>query len=224
MYYSHETILFTVHDIMFFHLNLSVDGKKPRSSISSPPQLSPTGTSQELSSYWTPSLSVGLSTPPSSQRNTPATSVLENSLASIHQALPGTTEHAENQSTTIKGPKFFAIASGKKDWVWYFLNVRIVLWNYICMCARTYLLRMCILQNIDRFLGTSANTSTTATPRATPPISSEDEKVQRAFQFLWPPSVFGKERSYFFYLSIWQSVDQMLSTQCLYPLLGGCGF
>nr|XP_022325080.1 hamartin-like isoform X2 [Crassostrea virginica] len=91
-----------------------VDGKKPRSSISSPPQLSPTGTSQELGSYWTPSLSVGLSTPPSSQRNTPATSVLENSLASIHQALPGT----------------------------------------------------------------SANTSTTATPRATPPISSEDEKTK----------------------------------------------
>lgn len=88
------------------------DGKKPRSSISSPLQLSPPVISQELISYWSPSLSVGLSTPPSSQRTTPATSVLENSLASLHQAIPGT----------------------------------------------------------------SANTSTTATPRATPPITSEDDK------------------------------------------------
>ena len=94
---------------LYFNLNLSVDGKKPRSSISSPPQLSPTGTSQELSSYWTPSLSVGLSTPPSSQRNTPATSVLENSLASIHQALPGTTEHAENQSITVERTNSFLL-------------------------------------------------------------------------------------------------------------------
>uniref|UniRef100_K1PLX0 Hamartin n=1 Tax=Magallana gigas TaxID=29159 RepID=K1PLX0_MAGGI len=88
------------------------DGKKSRSSISSPPQLSPPVISQDLISYWSPSLSVGLSTPPSSQRTTPATSVLENSLASLHQAIPGT----------------------------------------------------------------SANTSTTATPRATPPITSEDDK------------------------------------------------
>ncbi|XP_061169862.1 hamartin-like isoform X1 [Saccostrea echinata] len=90
----------------------SVDGRKPRSSVSSPPQLSPNVTSQDLASIWSPSLSVGLSTPPPSQRTTPATSVLESSLTSLYQAQQGT----------------------------------------------------------------SANTSTTATPRATPPISAEEEK------------------------------------------------
>ncbi|XP_048773723.2 hamartin-like isoform X3 [Ostrea edulis] len=88
------------------------DWKKLKTSVSSPPQLSPTVTTQDLSPFWSPSLSVGLSTPPPSQQTTPASSALENSLASLHQAQQGT----------------------------------------------------------------SGNTSTTDTPRGTPPISTEEEK------------------------------------------------
>ena len=62
-------------------------------------------------------------------------------------------------------------------YVWYYETI------YVCWPGHISC-RMYLLQNIDRFLGTSANTSTTATPRATPPISSEDEKVESAFQFL----------------------------------------
>lgn len=80
------------------------DGKKPRSSISSPPQLSPPVISQDLVSYWSPSLSVGLSTPPSSQRTTPATSVLENSLASLHQTIPGTSANTSTTATPRATP------------------------------------------------------------------------------------------------------------------------
>ena len=115
----------------------------------------------------------------------------------------------------------FAIASSKKDWAWYILNVRMVLWNYICMLAWTHFLQDVFITEHWSFFRNQCQHLYHSHSQSHNPYLLRGRKGRKGISVFVTAFCFLKREVIFFHLSIWQSVDQMLSTQCLYPLLDG---